>query len=144
MQDKNLVVMKALEIKFQGGPVPLVHPLDPPLVLIILEILQNVYTEIFTYIFLNNPSISIRCNCFQISYKSCTCRSLQGSLDSTHELCYGVQVVATHRRLKTRYSVSVYRTHHLLFCMPLPLFIRRAWELVNLFVGTKNFSYNIC
>ena len=24
--------MKALEIKFQGGPVPLVHPLDPPLV----------------------------------------------------------------------------------------------------------------
>ena len=26
----------------------------------------------------------------------------------------------------------------------LPLFIRRDLELVNLFVGTKNFSYHIC
>ena len=26
-----MALMKALEIKFQGGPVPLVHPLDLPL-----------------------------------------------------------------------------------------------------------------
>ena len=31
MQDKNLVLIEALDIKFKGGPVLLVHPLDPRL-----------------------------------------------------------------------------------------------------------------
>ena len=40
--DKNLVLMKALEMKFYGGkePIPLLHPLDPPLVSLLIKLPQ--------------------------------------------------------------------------------------------------------
>ena len=44
MQDKKLVLMKTLDVKFQGGPVPLVSPPDPRLRLNSLKFREtNIY-----------------------------------------------------------------------------------------------------
>ena len=74
--------MKALEIKFQGGPVPSVLPLDPPLVTNLKKpsifnccILQRVFIEAAVHtcspvkVFLKNLKVLQEHTCFGVSFQ---------------------------------------------------------------------------